>query len=986
MGDYIVRNSQLMSLQESYSARNEELSSSFQLLDSAVKGLVGCQGFQGNAASNMRAYMTSTYGRLTGLMGQLSTIISARFTDYVGKYTAMDSDYAAFISTSVLTDVRDKVEKDRQRLEEAQNAFIAENGKLHTGDVRFGYSTAEAAEALQKATAIGESLADTVKKINTIEEEDIKKEFSTIESLLTALEELLDYQSKLDPTKPFDAAGYQRKLAKVGLAYTEAVKELEARKADLRASAQRLQEMKTQKAQDEYEERRKKAALIGFIVDAACAVVTVAATATLGPVGTIVTGAITGMVKSAVHEGLDQYAETGCSFGDLDWGRIGIKAAVGGTTGALTSAIGVGFGNVSSAIGTMGGTFAKGMAKVGASVLQNEANMLVDHLGTGMETYLTARLIDKKDASAAWREAGDAFVENLGKDALVGLETGITSHLSSAVTGGMDPGFGKSILKSGIDGGVEMADYAFEQAVSGKEIDTKEMLSKGVRKGTSSLVKSGFSDLTSDNFPLKQWEEKQGTFKTYSTEILVGGISSGLSEACGGYVSDRLINGKTASEAFKGNFSLRDEDGLPSSALKKGVEGATEAFGKTYRDRHTSTTTVEDEEISDREFRKRFGHERGADERGTRTVEYDEKGQKIVTYSRTTTETNPDKSTTETTEGKVYQRGKQIGTTESTRTTGKSFYQNENGEYETEVTTDSRTEYTKRDGTVVSEERHTEDTRYAHSTESRVHQEDSIRKETAKNKDKNVRITHSETKDDGTQETTTTEREKGHKGSFSETVTREESRQNDSGGKDVRTETTSVARDKHGRTVSESGSSSEESRDLDGDSRKKESAWSYDRKAREASRSETSSSSTTGRDGRVIESKEKISRDYQLDRHGETKKVTDTYARSRIENGETDTRSTSTETRRKYSDGEGGAPRFGETSAPKTDRKITYETSGKEKKDPAWDTRRKAVSKAGGEYKPPKKQALGPLAGTAATTADDPFSVPTAEELGIPVK
>ena len=74
--DYIVRNSQLMSLQESYAARSEELAQSFEKLDKAVDGLINCDGFQGNAATNMREYMSCTYGRLTGVMGQVSAIIA----------------------------------------------------------------------------------------------------------------------------------------------------------------------------------------------------------------------------------------------------------------------------------------------------------------------------------------------------------------------------------------------------------------------------------------------------------------------------------------------------------------------------------------------------------------------------------------------------------------------------------------------------------------------------------------------------------------------------------------------------------------------------------------------------------------------------------------------------------------------------------------------------------------------------------------------
>ena len=977
MGDYIVSNSRLSSIQDSYDSRKERLMSSFSTLDSAVSNLVSFDGFQGKASAEIKDYMSSTYSRLTGLMSELSKVIALQFSAYTGKYFALDGYHGAYISTKTMMDIKKKLDRNRETLENANKAVSYEEKKLKPGDVRYGYKQDKINSTLNKITDAENMLQTWTDSIVTIEESDILHEFDKLETLLTELESLLSYQAGLDPTKPLNRAEYQRRLSRVAVAYSEVVKELNDKEEQIKASAIALQEMKNEKALEEYEERKKKTAWIGFIVDAVCAVATVAATAALGPVGTIAVGALTGAVKSAVHEGLDQYAETGASWGDLDWGRIAIKGAVGGATGALTSAIGVGAGQLSSAIGGIQSAFGQGVAKIGLSMGQNMLNKGVEHLGAGAETLLMSKFIEGKDWSTAWDEAGQVFTQDLGKDMLIAAETGFTSHLSSAITGGMDAGFGKSILKGTIDGGVGMADYAFETLVDDKKsFNMTDMLATGGKKATGSLVKSGFSDLKSDHCSLKQWEEKQNGFTVYATDILIGGASAGLAEASGGFVSD-LIKGDSLGDAAR-NFLPVDKNGMPSSALNKFVEGGADAFGDTLHARNFAEGVVKSEELSDKEFEKQYGRPREEGEKATKTVEYYKDNKKIVTYTRETTTEEGNGTTTVRTTSDVYEKGERIGGGESRKETTRYNWPGS----QTRESESSSLHYTRKDGTRIYESGGYSSTKHWEDPENEVKVGGSTRTETSAKGDVLEKKTDT-VKSYGKEETKTTTTETGHRGNSKVTEQTKTSKDNGLGGKDTHSESKTTETDRKGRVTTTTKQSDTSEREWGTHKTEKTTTYSTDKHTA----SETKTVSYESKDPQAHGYSKTTTKDYTLGKDNIPKKIEQTDTVSKTDHGKTVSSSTETTTKQIGKDEKNGEARFKVTDVDE-ETKTQYKTTSKKSTDPL-SAAKKAASRAGGSYKPSGTgEDLLKDSGEQAKEAINKkyqfgLGIPTADDLGL---
>jgi RHS repeat-associated protein len=197
-----------------------------------------------------------------------------------------------------------------------------------------------------------------------------------------------------------------------------------------------------------------------------------------GPVGMVLIGAASGALVSGGASVIQQKRSTG----DVDWGKVGVDAAIGGVTGAAAAGAGVfatsaqgarvasaASSGVSRAATAVGGAGQRAInATVSAATSQTGmkvgANAIVGGAGN-MGTY--AVTTDKFD----WGEAGAAFA---GGSVSSGLGSGL---------GGLSQGLGRGTafwVNSGVGAGSSLLGGATERMLSQQGYTGSDMLWDGV--------------------------------------------------------------------------------------------------------------------------------------------------------------------------------------------------------------------------------------------------------------------------------------------------------------------------------------------------------------------------------------------------------------------------------------------------------------------------------------------------------------------------
>ena len=697
MSNYIYVAYDFVTLEKEYEEGKNRSTSSLELVKKMANNLAKSPDFQGKTADSIKAYLETTYSVIPEL---LSTLIITAYNNYVayfGKYLvltgASGKDYEERIATEELETIVKKlvgwktqiVGNDSNTLGGIDGTFSNEITTLkNNGDISFGYEPMTSIPTAYQAMT--NTLNNLVNDIGTIE---TFKEFANMQPMVDDIKERIGYLMQVKPST-FDINKYQLHYRKSDTIenYKKMITEVTAKSDQIQHAKTVAMDMEQTKAIDD---RAKETAWIGLLTDIVCTVATVAATATLGPVGAIVVGAAAGAIKSAVHEGLDQYVATGAAIGEMDWGKIGIKAAIGGVTGAATSAIGVGAGAATKAIGDLSSPILQTTAKMGIGILRNEANTLIEHGGNALETGFIG-VYEGKSWDNAWSEAGDVFTADLDKDLMKGAVSGVTSNLTG-FTGKMDDGWLKSGTNVVLSGAASAIDYSFESMIDGEEITWTGALAAGGKGVVSGTVKEAFNDFRSDHFSVSQWEQSEGNgFTKYMVAFAAGATEQYLSKNGGAYV-EALINGD---EDAADNLAFVDKDGKPTSALYNIATGGAQNTAKLAYDKHFApgvSKTEENVEMKDADGNTVTG-ERVTTNYGSGKILG---SRKVVSETYTKVTTDKDGVTTKTDYTTYYERGKEIGSGKQTTVSGMDKTTGE------KVTmTESTSSYTRRDKATVS--------------------------------------------------------------------------------------------------------------------------------------------------------------------------------------------------------------------------------------------------------------------------------------------
>ena len=633
MSEYTVSNAILRDKIQTYDKQAEKFSSQFSDLSDAVNSFCQSTCFRGKAADKIMAYMNGTYGNTIYMMSSLAGMIAARFAAYANKYFELDGSYKAVIPTEKLMDMCDFLQKEQEAVRQANDTFKAQSDSLlGSGDMKMAYEYSAGESTVQYYTTITEKIHEWNDRIHTIEESEINSEFSDLDALMDKLESLLKYTSTTDP-QDFKPSTYQGHLNECSSAFINSASKTSNMSKQVESAHEAIGKME----EAEKEDRRKETAWLTGIVDVGCALANVAATVAFGPAGTIVVGAITGAVKSAVHEGVDQYIENG-SVGN--WGKVLLKGAIGGATGAATAAIGQGFKGLAGLAGSSTSVFGKAVTKIALNAGQGMANTLVSHAGSFANQFVDS-VAEGKSWSEAWDDAGAKFHDKLDKEMFTSVTSAVTSGILDYKLDGMAGGLQKSLTKIGGKAVVAATNYTIDCAVDPeKNFDAREMFAKAGSAGFTATV-SEIGDAVGRSTGYSQWanDEKSNTAGRYIMKGIVGGAESVITKNGGAAVETLIRTGDTgaAVEAMKEN------------ALENFAEGTGSAVIRQYGEDHWSagkTKTLE-------ETRDQYGNVVHKKER----VYYAD-GRSVIRETKTTVTVNEETGTTTTVEDRTYYKNK----------------------------------------------------------------------------------------------------------------------------------------------------------------------------------------------------------------------------------------------------------------------------------------------------------------------------------------
>lgn len=611
----------------------------------------------GKTADSIKEYISSVHTVLLARMQLLLMAVYTTFGTYNKAYLDIDDDVHTAYSTLELCELIDELGAYRKVAADVDGVFANEeiiaNPKLDSiGYPNVCYNDVSGLlSRFDKIIQNVKDICDETERIETTFPDDLLTDLKTD---LSDIRTLIAEQMSTNPGT-FDPQSLAKSQAFINLVegYKSAYQTVNDQMADTQAAA----EGRAKCEQQLIEEREEEAKKWRVITAIACTTVNIVATATCGPVGTIIAGAVTGAIEAAVNEGLDQYVATGAGWGELDWGSIAIEGAFGGLKGGLTSAIGCGVTGKLNAIGSTASAWSKGLQTAGWNLLGNAGKTTTNHLLDGAKEF-TFALADGKDLKEAWNAGKEEFTDGLLSDYCGDMVSagfsGINAGISTRYSGKNDK-WKKSIgnvVSSTMEKPAEGVVTRFGAALSGEGewsdvLDGKRILKDtgiGFTEGVIGEAVDYGADKLKDKTGFDDWQKTHGKSgrksisagfvegtKTYIEKELTSGAESIIESGFTQEAFDNWMDGRgsrmvsSVKSGFEEGMTTRYkhkewEADMDARLKEKGVPNGDEGLGKVYVDPKTGekgSVTIE------------YRAEKKEIDSITDKVEYDRKASKI---------------------------------------------------------------------------------------------------------------------------------------------------------------------------------------------------------------------------------------------------------------------------------------------------------------------------------------------------------------------
>ena len=401
----------------------------------AVNAISVSAHINGNGASNVKNYMSTTHGFI---IDSLANIIEAHYNNYVLYKQDYHSNIDTALHARILQDELADIGKYMQdvslpgtvEVDEAIQSALAEVSDLF-------YSGFPGAQPVEDANLdIQESLVKLDEDITNLENNHQNTDFNEIAELIASLTAFINSQisngRSYKSTFTVESLRNDSSLARLGKA-RQTLGDAQAAKNTALVQAFENEQVRQDLLR---EEREREAAAVNWAVTGLCFVASIGVIVLTGgtatPVVVIATSATTQALSSATQEATAQYVEKG-NLSLVDWSDVGEEAFWGGVSGAVTGTMGYYGGELIS----QGLQHLKPVANLmnsGSKVVRIATNGTIqgiNEVGAGIVTRFTGESITNGfDLGAAWEVATDkkSMLIDLG----VGLGTGAVKGLSSS--------------------------------------------------------------------------------------------------------------------------------------------------------------------------------------------------------------------------------------------------------------------------------------------------------------------------------------------------------------------------------------------------------------------------------------------------------------------------------------------------------------------------------------------------------------------------
>lgn len=426
-----------------------------ETLSGAVASLSESENMSGETAEAVRLYLNAVHGTIIGVLEQLISLHRGNFFLYKGEYLSeIDTNLHAVIDTEELDDIRSLLEKEK-RLALA----VDENVSYTLNQIRdiFFIGCRDVSDVSVAHTKTIDFLRKLCDSIEQLEKRHMASDFSNTQELISSMTAFIN--ERLNNKRDFSSfteteLTTSESFLSVYNAYLSVSDELKEKSTAIEW-AYKLEDVRMERLQTEYEERQRKAQTFTWIVTAACVVGSVAVIAfSCGTATPLMVGAVSacsGAIIAGANAGAEQYVEHGWNSSQWDWGEIGRDALVGGVTGFATGYLGA---TVSGVI-----TSSLGTTSLGSSLL-NSSNAAV-RIGTGAVI-----------GSAS--EVGSGIVTR-GTAAFIGSGGDLGESLDAAFDGKQ---IIKDVVVGGVSGGIGSAKKPVGEKVEANDLDKDLLQSK----------------------------------------------------------------------------------------------------------------------------------------------------------------------------------------------------------------------------------------------------------------------------------------------------------------------------------------------------------------------------------------------------------------------------------------------------------------------------------------------------------------------------
>ena len=412
--DYLAKGDDLFGFDDSIGNQIGQWQDSLERIRNASDVLVNTDKIKGHTADRMKEYFSGVYGSIQATLNALLADYSLKWGQYLADYSDLDSDAHFVISTSELESIN--AEHMAQNSEKGYVEQCVYNAVASVSDISsavFGglnYINNQHNSIKSQLDKLGSDVAQ-------IESTHSQSDFVNIDASIQSVSALIAEMSSKDTIYKlnFDGAAFSTSAVyqKLANCYNQLALDVH----DNGKQFERIQSARAQRAEQltaEAEERKKQAETVKTITMGVCIVGGLAATVlTAGAASPIlvatISGGVTGAVMAGVNTGADMYAAGGWS--NLDWGKIGKEALIGGIVGAATGAV----------TGALGGSF-EGAKTLGTKIVSNT----ITKIASGATERATNTLLhDVFDGKSLGETALDTLkntldIRKIGKDAISG--------------------------------------------------------------------------------------------------------------------------------------------------------------------------------------------------------------------------------------------------------------------------------------------------------------------------------------------------------------------------------------------------------------------------------------------------------------------------------------------------------------------------------------------------------------------------------------